>query len=249
MSGIVYVVDADPSFRIAIEQLLTQAGYRPESYASASEFLDRAPESNFPGCILLAVRLPGMTGPELQASLIEKGCAVPIIFVTAYPETGTAVRAIKAGAEEFLTKPINSDELLAAIEKAVERHRIFLAGQTFMAALRGRSARLTPRERQVFELVVCGNLNKQIAYQLGMSVRTVKAHRSRVMEKMQVRTLVELVSVAQQLRTERLVAPEDNGTEHSRIILQGSLGFWASGGHHGAAAEYDRRIEQPRRRQ
>jgi FixJ family two-component response regulator len=131
--------------------------------------------------------------------LIENGCSVPIIFVTAYPDTRTAVRAIKAGAEESLDKPINSGELLAAIEMAVEHHRASLAGQAVATTLRDRSAKLTPRERQIFDLVVLGKLNKQIAYQLGTTERTIKAHRHQVMEKMQVRTLAELISVSQHL--------------------------------------------------
>ncbi len=149
------------------------------------------------GCILLDVRIPGVSGPELQERLIELGSTLPIIFLTGYPDIRTTVRTIKAGAEDFLTKPVASDKLLQAVERAIARHNATYHLKSVLDAVRSRVATLTPRERQVFELVICGNTNKQIARALGGTERTIKAHRHRVMEKMQVQSLAELVSLAE----------------------------------------------------
>jgi FixJ family two-component response regulator len=158
--------------------------------------LSQLPNEDQAGCILLDVRLPDLSGPELQIRLNELGFALPVIFLTGYPDINDVVRAIKAGAEDVLIKPIESDELLRATERAVARHEKSRASKMAIDGHRIRFASLTPREQQVFRLVVRGNVNKQIARQIGAAVRTVKAHRERVMEKMGVKSLAELVSVA-----------------------------------------------------
>ena len=151
----------------------------------------------FPSCILLDVQIPGMGGPELQARLSELGSTLPIIFLTGHPDIPTTVRAIKAGANDFLTKPVSSDELFQAIERAIAHHEVTFGLKSNLNMVRARIATLTPREREVFELVIRGDTNKQIARALGCTERTIKAHRQKVMEKMQVHTLAELVSVAE----------------------------------------------------
>jgi FixJ family two-component response regulator len=161
--------------------------------------LDRLPSESEPGCILLDVRLPGLTGPELQERLRQLGSTMPIIFMTGYPDIRTTVKTIKAGAEDFLTKPIPSDQLLQAVGRAVAHHNETRGLKSKIDAVRVRIAALTPREREVFLLVIRGNPNKQIANALGCTERTIKAHRHRVMEKMQVRSLPELVSLAERI--------------------------------------------------
>jgi len=154
------------------------------------------PGENELGCILLDVRIPGLSGPELQGRLSELGSTLPIVFLTGYPDVPTTVRTIKAGAEDFLTKPVSSDELLRAIERAIAHHEAARGLKSKLDIIRAHISRLTPREREVFELVVRGKTNKQIANALGATERTIKAHRQRVMEKMQVQSLAELVSLA-----------------------------------------------------
>ena len=197
MPGLVHVIDDDASFRRAIERLLKHAGYDVVTYASAQHLLDRLPSESIPGCILLDVQIPGMGGPELQARLSELGSTLPIIFLTGHPDIPTTVRAIKAGANDFLTKPVSSDELFQAIERAIADHEVTFGLKSELNMVRARIATLTPREREVFELVIRGDTNKQIARALGCGDRTIKAHRQKVMEKMQVHTLAELVSVAE----------------------------------------------------
>ena len=197
MPGLVHVIDDDASFRRAIERLLKHAGYEVVTYASAQHLLDRLPSESVPGCILLDVQIPGMGGPELQARLSELGSTLPIIFLTGHPDIPTTVRAIKAGANDFLTKPVSSDELFQAIERAIADHEVTFGLKSELNMVRARIATLTPREREVFELVIRGDTNKQIARALGCGERTIKAHRQKVMEKMQVHTLAELVSVAE----------------------------------------------------
>ena len=194
-----HIVDDDESFRKAIERHLRYAGYEVETYASAQHLLDRLPSESEPGCILLDVRLPGLTGPELQERLRELGSTMPIIFMTGYPDIRTTVKTVKAGAEDFLTKPIPSDQLLQAVGRAVAHHNETRGLKSKIDAVRVRIAALTPREREVFLLVIRGNPNKQIANALGCTERTIKAHRHRVMEKMQVRSLPELVSLAERI--------------------------------------------------
>ncbi|MGC2025566.1 response regulator transcription factor, partial [Bradyrhizobium sp.] len=144
-------------------------------------------------------RIPGLSGPELQERLSELGSTLPIIFLTGYPDIRTTVKTIRAGAEDFLTKPLSSDQLLRAVERAIGRHEVARSLKSKLDAVRSRIATLTPRERQVFELVVRGNMNKQIARALGRTERTIKAHRQKVMEKMQVRSVAELVSLAERV--------------------------------------------------
>ena len=197
--GVVHIVDDDASFRKAMERHLKHAGYEVATYASAEHLLDRLPSESVPGCILLDVRIPGLSGPELQERLSELGSTLPIIFLTGYPDVRTTVRTIKAGAEDFLTKPVSSDQLLQAVERAIAHHEMTRGLKTKLDMIRAHIAALTPRERQVFELVIRGDTNKQVAGALGCTERTIKAHRHRVMEKMQVRSLAELVSLAERV--------------------------------------------------
>jgi FixJ family two-component response regulator len=195
----VHVVDDDAAFRTAIERRVKQAGYDVATYASAEHLLDRLPSDSVPGCILLDVRIPGLSGPELQHRLIELGSTLPIIFLTGHLDVPAMVRGIKAGAEDFLIKPVSSDELLRAIERAMAHHHATHRRKDSYDIVRSQIATLTPREREVFELVVRGQTNKHAARSLGCAERTIKAHRRRVMEKMQVQSLAELVSLAAQV--------------------------------------------------
>ncbi|MGY2908955.1 response regulator transcription factor [Bradyrhizobium sp. URHC0002] len=199
MSGFVHVVDDDASFRQAIERRLKQAGYEVVIYPSALHLLVNLPAESIPSCILLDVRLPGLDGPGLQKRLGELGSTLPIIFLTAYHDISVTVQAIKAGADDFLIKPVTSDDLLRAIEKALAHHRALRDLKDKLDSVRARVGRLTPREREVFELVVRGDPNKQIARALGCTTRTVKAHRHKVMEKMEAKSLAELVSIAERI--------------------------------------------------
>lgn len=199
MSGRVHVVDDDASFRTAIERRLKLAGYQVATYPSAQQLLDRMPDENEPSCILLDVQIPGLSGPQLQGRLNELGSTLPIVFLTGHADTPTTVRTIKAGAEDFLTKPVESEQLLGAIERALARHATVRGERHRIEEMRALVAALTPREHQVFGLVVRGRLNKQIAHELGATERTIKAHRQQVMEKMKVQSLAELVSMAERL--------------------------------------------------
>ena len=197
MPGLVHIVDDDASFRTAIERRLRKAGYEVATYPSAQHLLDCLPNESELACILLDVRIPGLSGPELQERLSELGSTVPIVFLTGYAEVQTTVRAIKAGAEDVLTKPVSSEELLDAIERALAHHQEARNQRNRLDVVRAHIAKLTPREREVFELVIRGKTNKQVAAVLGATERTIKAHRHRVMEKMEVQSLAELVSVAE----------------------------------------------------
>jgi FixJ family two-component response regulator len=199
LSGFVHVVDDDASFRKAMERRLKQAGYEVVTYPSALDLLVNLPIESVPSCILLDVRIPGLDGPGLQKRLAELGSTLPIIFLTGYHDIPATVQAIKAGADDFLTKPVASEDLFRAIEQALAHHRTLRDLKDKLDSVRARLGRLTPREREVFELVVRGDPNKQIARALGCTARTVKAHRHRVMEKMQVKSLAELVSIAERI--------------------------------------------------
>jgi FixJ family two-component response regulator len=199
VQGYVHIVDDDASFRTAMERRLKKAGYAVATYASAQPLLDRLPSESVPSCILLDVRIPELSGPELQERLSELGSTLPIIFLTGHPDVPTTVRAIKAGADDFLTKPVSSDKLLQAVERAIAHHEVTRSLKTKLDMVRAHIATLTPRERQVFELIIRGNTNKQVARALGGTERTIKAHRHMVMEKMQVQTLAELVSLAERV--------------------------------------------------
>ena len=198
-AGTIHIVDDDASFRTALERRLRKAGYEVATYPSAQQLLDRLPNEGELGCILLDVRIPGLSGPQLQTRLIERGSTMPIIFLTGYADVPTTVKTIKAGAEDFLTKPVTSVQLLGAITKAIARHEISQGTRQRFNAFRAQLDTLTPREHQVFELVVQGRINKQIAQQLGAAERTIKAHRHKVMEKMGVQSLAELVSLAERM--------------------------------------------------
>jgi FixJ family two-component response regulator len=195
MPRVVHVVGGDASFQTATEYLLKQAGYAVATYPSAQYFLDHLPNDSVRGCILLKVRMPGLSGPELQERLRERGSALPIIFFSRYLDIPATVRTIKAGALDFLIKPIPSDQLLQAVGQGIARFEATRA----LNAVRSRIATLTTREREVFELVVRGQTHKQIASALGVTARTVTAHRHGVMEKMRVQSLAELVSFAERL--------------------------------------------------
>ena len=197
MQGCVHIVDDDASFATAMERRLKHAGYVVATYASAQHLLERLPSESVPSCILLDVRIPGLDGPSLQTRLSELGSTLPIIFLTGHPDIATTVRTIKAGADDFLTKPVTSGDLLRAIERAFAHHETARGHRSKLDIVRIHIAALTPRERQVFELIIRGDTNKQVARALGCTERTIKAHRHRVMEKMQVKSLAELVSLAE----------------------------------------------------
>jgi FixJ family two-component response regulator len=209
LPGIVHVVDDDTSFRTAIQRLLEKTGYRVVTYASAQQLLDQRPDENGPGCIILDVRMPGLSGPELQGRLTELGWTLPIVFLTAYPDIAVTVKAIKAGADNFLIKPVSSYELLRAIERAIARHETAHALKGELEPLRARLSTLTPRQRQVFEIIVRGKTNKHAARELGTTVRTIKAHRQVIMEKMNVQSLAQLVTIAERLGVLQVSSPGD----------------------------------------
>ena len=197
--GTVHLVDDDASFRTALERRLKRAGYVVATYPSGQELLDRLPSDTEPGCILLDVRIPDLSGPELQVRLGKLGSTLPIVFLTGYGDVRTTVQTIKAGAEDFLVKPVSSEQLLRAVEQALAHHEAARNAKRKLDVLHEMVATLTPRERQVFERIVRGNTNKQVAQQLGATERTIKAHRHRVTEKMKVHSLAELVSIAERL--------------------------------------------------
>jgi len=193
---VLYIVDDDPEVRRALARLLRAAGYTTRSFGSASEFLASGEARLSAGCIILDLAMPGLSGLELQECLTAYGCHRPIIFLTGNGDISKTVRAMKAGAVNFLTKPVDDRELLAAIEEALRVDAAGRAAWTTRHSVSERLNTLTRRERQVFEQVVAGRLNKQIAAELGIVEKTIKVHRSRVMRKMQAGSLVELVHLA-----------------------------------------------------
>ena len=195
---IVFVVDDDISVRESLESLIRCEGWQPETFASAEEFLDR-PRALAPSCLVLDVSLPGMNGLYLQNRIAVERADMPIIFITGYGDVPITVRAMKAGAVEFLIKPFSNDVLLSAIQHAIERSRTVLDQEAEMQVLRDRYVSLSRRDREVMVLVVSGLLNKQVGGELGISEITVKAHRGKVMQKMKADSLPDLVKMSARL--------------------------------------------------
>jgi RNA polymerase sigma factor (sigma-70 family) len=196
---VIHIVNDDASFRNAMTRMLRTAGYSVMSYENAQQLLDKLPDETEAGCILLDLQIPGVSGKDLQDRLVRLGATIPIIFLTGHGDIAASVQAIKAGAEDFLTKPVLRTVLMDAIERALARQREAQGRQNQLNALRALVNKLTPREREVFDLVVRGKMNKQIAHALGTTERTIKAHRHRIMEKVQVRSIAELVNLAAHL--------------------------------------------------
>ena len=196
---LIHLVDDDDSLRSALQRLLAAAGYRVKAYASAGEFL-LDPPADAPGCLLLDLRMPGPSGLDLQEALARHDIGLPVIFLTGHGDLATGVRAMKAGAVDFLVKPVEREPLLGAVARALERDGAQRAARGADAELQARFAQLTAREREVFELVVAGRLNKQIAGALGVAERTVKAQRAQVMAKLGAANAAELGRIAAQLR-------------------------------------------------
>ena len=195
VAPVVFVVDDDPAVRKSLTRLLSSAGYAGEAFASAREFLARQPYAG-PCCLVLDVRMPGLTGLDLQEALAGAGRRMSIVFVTGHGNISMSVKAMKGGAVDFLTKPVDAKDLLKAIQRAVAKDVQDLADETRIAEIQERIKMLTAREIEVFALVVTGMLNKQIAFELGISEKTVKVHRARVMEKMRAGSVAELVRLA-----------------------------------------------------
>jgi FixJ family two-component response regulator len=194
-SGTVYIVDDDPDVCRAVGRLVRGAGYEVREFNSAREFLV-AHEPEPPGCLLLDLSMPDVDGLQLQQNLAAAGCLRPIVFLTANGDVHNTVRAMKAGAVNFLTKPVDRDELVAALAEALARDAAGRAAWETRNTIIGRIATLTPRERQVFEKVVAGRLNKQIAAELGTVEKTIKVHRARVMQKLHATSLIQLIEIA-----------------------------------------------------
>lgn len=197
-TAIIFVVDDDISVRESLDELFHCEGWQSETFASAQEFLDR-PRAPVPSCLILDVSLPGLNGLDLQHRIAVERTDMPIIFITGHGDVPMTVRAMKAGAVEFFTKPFSTDVLVSAVRHALERSRLVLGHEMEMQALRDRYASLTPRERQVMSLVVNGLLNKQVGGELNISEITVKAHRGKVMHKMKAESLPDLVKMSERI--------------------------------------------------
>src|ERR1700728_2296966 len=197
-AALIHIVDDDASFRTAIGRLLRASGYQVALYHSGEQFLNVSPD-DMPGCILLDMRMSGLSGLQLQDRLKQVDSILPILFLTGHGDIPTSVKAIKAGAEDFLSKPVSKDTLLEAVERAIARYRERREQRDQFDHYRALLSTFTPREGEVFALVVRGQMNKQIAYELGTTVRTIKAHRRAVMQKLKVRSVAEAVSIAERL--------------------------------------------------
>ncbi len=199
LNSVVYVVDDDISVRKALARLMTSAGYAVKTFDSAREFLDHSHYQDNPGCVVLDIRMPGLSGLDLQQELKAFTPPLPIIFITGHGDVATSVRAMKDGAVDFLTKPFDDEDLLIIVAQALARNVEERANYAELRELRRRAASLTPREREVMALVVHGLLNKQVGAELGTVEKTIKVHRARVMEKMGVKSLAELVLAGEKL--------------------------------------------------
>jgi len=229
--AIVFVVDDDPSMRKALSNLFRSVGLRAEVFGSARELL----ESELPevaSCLVLDIRLPGPSGLDFQAELAKANIQIPIIFMTGHGDIPMTVKAMKAGAVDFLTKPVEEELLLSAVSRAVERSEAAQAGDRERVGFLARLARLTPRERQVGALVIQGLLNKQIAGELGTAEKTVKVHRARVMEKLKVGSVAELARLAERTHTLHVERPENAkaiGANDSQAAADATKGQLAKG--------------------
>lgn len=195
---IIFVVDDEPSVCVSLKRLLRSVGLEARTFASAQEFL-RCERPDAPGCLVLDVRLPGLSGLDLQQELAAEKIDLPVIFITGHGDIPMSVRAMKGGAVEFLTKPFREQDLLEAIQRGIEQHRLVRQHSAEVRILQQRQALLTPREREVFPLVTSGLLNKQIAAQLDASEKTIKVHRGQVMQKMKAESLADLIRMAEKL--------------------------------------------------
>jgi FixJ family two-component response regulator len=204
----VFIVDDNPSVRRALSRLFRSLDYEAETFSSAKKFLEDAPD-HFPACVVLDVRMPRMSGLDLQHELGELGSDLPIIFITGHGDIDMAVQAMKDGAVDFLPKPFDDQDLLDSVERALQHHREIRTVSDRREEISERMARLTPREREVFERVIKGMLNKQIGFELGTTEKTIKVHRARVMEKMEAESLADLVRMAGRLGIEGPTASEE----------------------------------------
>ena len=196
----VFVVDDDEAVRKAVSRLLRSAGFAASAFASPREFLERY-DSATPGCLVLDMAMPDFDGLQLQTALTEKGCILPIIFLTGHGDVSKSVQAMKQGAFDFLSKPVKDKDLLTAVRAAIEKDTVARREQAKLSEIRARLDSLTPRERQVLDHVVSGKLNKQIAADMGITEATVKMHRAHVMEKMKVQSVAELARLTERCRT------------------------------------------------
>jgi RNA polymerase sigma factor (sigma-70 family) len=225
MAAVVHIVDDDASFRTSTGRLLRACGYAVEAYESAEQFMKHLPSHDNEGCILLDINMPGVNGPELQGRLNERGSSLPIVFLTGHADIPTTVKVVKAGAEDLLTKPVAKEKLIQAIDRALIHFHTMREKHEQIDVLRTLASHLTPRERQVFERVVRGKMNKEIARELGATERTIKAHRHRVMEKVRAASLAELVIIAERLgilasESDPAQRPRSPETVHSRGNLR-----------------------------
>jgi FixJ family two-component response regulator len=211
MEPFIHIIDDDESFRTALGRLVETYGFRVSGYQSGEDFLARLPEAEA-GCILLDLRMPGISGPELQERLALAVPLLPIIFLTGQGTIVAGVQAMKSGADDFLEKPVSSKILRDVIDRALAKNEMRRAARDQLQALRAKVFSLTPREIQVFDLVVRGKRNKQVAYDLNTSERTIKAHRHSIMEKLGVTSLAEMVSIAERLLSVRTVQTDSNPT-------------------------------------